>query len=407
MRKTYLPFILALICVLLLGACAPKQVENKEIEVIFDGSTRKCLYTGEYLMKPVGVGDYKFTEDGEVWVFTGEAGEKSEIGTGSVEDMPLVVKHDGKKYETYYTGELVDSKPVDPIQIRNFTYKLKYEDNELEGLYTGSIFNNLPDGTGEFVYENKGDYFEYSGSWKAGSMSGKGNLKSNIFIVHLSYADRVGNYSGETIDGVAKGEGTFSSKNSEGISYTYTGMWENGLFEGAGRCVFDDDDAWIQEGNYSAGEYKPSVADFYVSLGSPKNYRYRISDKEYEFIEAHESYFSGGIQEVDEEFIDKSFKYEEFSKNPSAFELSIVKVAKLSVAQVYEFDDCDYHCTFIFALDSKYRAYYINMIGSAPSIVEGSRIQIIAMPVDYFAYQNVYGNSAYAIACIGMAVLKQ
>jgi len=407
MKKTIVPFFSALICLLFLLACAPKQVENKEVEVVFNGSSRTCLYTGEYLMKPVGVGEYKFTEDGDEWVFIGEASEESEITTGAVENMPLVIKHDKEKFETFYSGEIVDSMPVGPVNISDFPYTLMYEDEELEGLYTGSILNNAPDGVGEFTYENKGDYFEYSGGWKAGAMSGEGTVDSNCFMIHFPEVDRVGTFKGEVIDGVPNGQGDFSAISGEKIKYDYTGEWKDGLFDGKGLLEYDTDDYWIQSGDFSKGEFTPTLADFFVTIGTEKSCEYSISNKEYDFINSHESYFTGKMQEIDDAFIDKSFRYEEFSKNSSAYELSIIEVQGLRTVQVFENEAFGYKYTFLIAEDSRGRVYYVNVIGSVPMIVEGSRIQLICMPVDYFTYPNVADTKIWAIACVGISVTKQ
>ena len=407
MKKTLVPFFSAVVCLLFLIACAPKQVENKEIEVTFNGSSTKCLYTGEYQLQPIGVGEYKFTsEDGE-WTFVGEAGEKSKITTGAVEDMPLVIKHNGKKYETNYTGELVDSMPVDPVQITDFPYTLKYEDKDLEGLYTGSIFNNLPDGTGEFVFERKGDFFEYSGGWKAGALSGEGTVESNCFMIHFPDVNRVGTYKGDVIDGIPNGKGDFTAISGENIKYDYTGEWKDGLFEGKGRLEYDSDDYWTYDGSFRDGDFYPSVADLYVAWGTQKTSEFQISSKEYDFISSHENFFTGRMQEVDDAFISKDFKYEQFSKNPDAHELSIIRVSGLRVIQVFEYEAYGYDLAYILANDSKYRVYNINMIGTVPNIVEGSRIQFVGLPVDYFTYESVSGSDVWAIACIGIVVTKQ
>jgi hypothetical protein len=400
MKKTLVPFFSAVFCLLFLIACAPKQVENKEIEVIFNGSSQACIYTGEYQLKPIGVGEYKFKTDDTDWTFIGEAGEKSEITTGTVENMPLVIKHDGKKYETFYSGEIVDLAPVGPIQITDFLYKLEYEGKKLEGLYSGSLFNNLPDGEGEFIYESKGDYFEYSGGWKAGMLSGEGAVESNCFVIHFPDVDREGEYKGEVIEGLPNGQGTFSAINDYNISYKYDGEWADGLFDGKGYLKYNSDEYWTLAGDFTKGDFTPTVADLFVAMGTVKNSEYVVSRKEYDFINAHESYFTGKMQEIDDGFIDKSFKYEEFSKNSSSFELSIIKISGLRVAQVFESEAYGYNSVFIIAEDSKHRVYYINMIGSAPLIVEGSRIQVVALPVDYFTYPNVAGTKIWAIACL-------
>ncbi|MEN6635430.1 MAG: hypothetical protein ABFC56_06245 [Clostridiaceae bacterium] len=407
MKRTLIPFCSAIFCLLFLIACAPKQVENKSIDVLLNGVSTKCLYTGAYQFKPTDVGEYKFSTGEEEWIFIGEAGEKSALANGSVEDMPYSFKHDGEKYETFYTGEVENLKPINAILIKDYHFVLQYDDRVLEGIYNGYLLNEKPEGQGEFNFEDKEDYFVYRGNWKAGEISGDGELECNFYVVHFSYADRIGEYKGETTKGIAKGNGSFTAINGDGLKYTYIGAWENGLFEGKGRCEFDDETSWIQDGNFSKGDYKPSVADLFVTMGSAKDSKFKISTTEYEFIEAHESYFTGKVQEIGDEFIDNSFKYEEFSKNPNAFELSIIRQNGLYVIQVFEYEGYGHDFVQILANDSKYRVYYIYLIGKASNIVEGSRIQFVGLPVDYFTYKSVSGSDVWAIACVGIMATKK
>ena len=91
------------------------------------------------------------------------------------------------------------------------------------------------------------------------------------------------------------------------------------MYEGKGHLNYDADDYWTYDGNFKGGDFAPTVADFYKAKSTLKTSEYNISSKEYDFISSHESFFTGELQAVDDTFINKKFKYEEFSKNPNAF----------------------------------------------------------------------------------------
>lgn len=406
MRRLFLVFITVLACLLLLS-CAPQQVEGKAAKVELSGVTTECKYTGSYQFKPVGEGIYSFTTGDDVWTFTGVINKDNSLTDGSVENMPYAFKNNGKHYETYYTGEVRNLLPQSEIPITEFAFLLKYDGNEMQGNYTGTLLNELPDGQGSFSYENKGEYFEYTGTWLTGKPSGEGHIESNCFVVHFDDVDREGEFKGDVVDGIPCGEGSFSATNDENISYVYTGEWEDGLYNGQGKLVYDSSEYYVREGKFTDAEFTPSLTDFYLSLGSIKDSRFNISGTEADFIKSHGSIFDGEIKEIDDSFIDSTFKYETFSKDQSKFDCSIIKASGLRVIQVYEEEIFGYHHVFIIADDSKYRVYYINLIGTAPDIFENSRIQITTMPVDYFTYPNVAGTKVWAIACIGICVTKQ
>lgn len=61
---------------------------------------------------------------------------------------------------------------------------------------------------------------------------------ANKMTLELSYGTREGTYKGDEKDGVPHGQGEFTSQNSEGESWTYTGDFVNGHFEGEGRTVW-------------------------------------------------------------------------------------------------------------------------------------------------------------------------
>lgn len=62
---------------------------------------------------------------------------------------------------------------------------------------------------------------------------------------------RIGIYTGVLKNGLPEGNGSFQSKNDEGIEWIYTGEWKDGKLEGQGECKWEDGTEYI--GDYKAG----------------------------------------------------------------------------------------------------------------------------------------------------------
>ena len=56
----------------------------------------------------------------------------------------------------------------------------------------------------------------------------------------FAFGNKTGLYTGETVNGLPHGSGSFSSENAEGIAWTYQGEWENGHLSGQGTTAWDD-----------------------------------------------------------------------------------------------------------------------------------------------------------------------
>ena len=78
---------------------------------------------------------------------------------------------------------------------------------QIEGIYSGDINNSAITGSGQFTSNDKA--FIYEGGFEDGMLKGAGKLKDNAYLVNFSEVDRVGQYEGDTIDGLADGQGTF------------------------------------------------------------------------------------------------------------------------------------------------------------------------------------------------------
>ena len=89
------------------------------------------------------------------------------------------------------------------------------------------------------------------------------------FTLKAFYGDRSGIYSGEVLNSIPNGQGTFTAKNTEGTSWTYTGDFKNGHFQGNGVTSWDTGEK--QEGLYENdafvnGKFYATNGDFYHGI---------------------------------------------------------------------------------------------------------------------------------------------
>lgn len=76
----------------------------------------------------------------------------------------------------------------------------------------------------------------------------KPNHFSGEMTITFSYGERIGTYEGEiNEDGLPNGTGMFTSQSSEGFSWTYSGEWKNGHWEGNGTAIWDDGSKYVGE----------------------------------------------------------------------------------------------------------------------------------------------------------------
>ncbi len=78
--------------------------------------------------------------------------------------------------------------------------------------------------------------------------------------LQFAFGERTGVYTGEVLNGLPNGQGSFTSVNDYGVGWTYTGAWENGHFSGEGKSDFND--GWINEGFYQ-NDYLSTGKQYY------------------------------------------------------------------------------------------------------------------------------------------------
>ncbi len=417
--------VLAALCAtLMLSACQaqPKEVADISTAVVMNGEEMQGTYTGTMLQdKASGEGAIKLNDNGTEWTFRGTF-ENGEAKNGTVENLKLSVKladqemtgtYEGEtisgvptgtgvfrsdKSETVYEGGFAEAAPAGEGKVTELTLVLPYEEEELEGIYNGATKEGIPGGEGKFAYEKKGDYFEYEGGWENGKMAGKGELESNMYIVHFAEVDRTGTYEGEMLDGVASGEGKFSATSSDDVDYTYEGQWANGLYNGEGHKKYDHEDYSEEWGNFKDGEFTPTFEQYVVSCGTRGKQEYTVSGKSFDFIKQHKEIFENHAIDQTEGLIDEEFDFKAFAKDQSNYGDKLIKVSSAEVVQTR----IESGNTFMICQKGD-RVYYINFAGEVEG-VEGDRVTLYLLPLDYFTYPNVSGTDIWAMACAGVAV---
>lgn len=90
-------------------------------------------------------------------------------------------------------------------------------------------------------------------------LTGCGN-SGNEITLSLSFGERTGTYNGEVnADGLPDGQGTFTSVNDSGDSWTYTGTFVNGHFEGEGKIEWGN--GYKEIGVYHDDMIQPEPAE--------------------------------------------------------------------------------------------------------------------------------------------------
>ena len=74
--------------------------------------------------------------------------------------------------------------------------------------------------------------------------------QENVITISFEYGERTGSYIGDTDkDGLPHGYGIFSSENPDGTSWTYTGEWDHGHWNGQGQTAWSTGETYT--GSYA------------------------------------------------------------------------------------------------------------------------------------------------------------
>ena len=382
------------------------------------------MFTGTVKEKvPNGQGTFVYSDDSVAITYTGNWENGTPVGNGHLEYDGFNVEYGGAVYQGKYVGEALAGIPNGTGR---FTYSgawkggtisgtgelefdqlnVNFQDSVLTGYFLGEVVNGLPYGTGEFSAEMEESYFTYKGSWQEGYFFGNGMLDTNIYTVTFTDGrTRIGEYRGETLDGIASGNGIFRTQNDNGQAYTYDGAFTNGLFHGYGCLKWDDPDYRVQKGNFSEGEFSPTPLEYFIAEGSAEDDNYTIDEKAVEFIINNPDLFLTTDLTLYEGKVDNNFEYKAYAKNQSLYGDKLIVVTG-EILQIREKNEWGADHTFCIITDNDYNFYYVHMYGFADNVYEDDYVTMIALPLDYFTYESVAGFEVWAIACAAISLEK-
>ncbi len=414
------------------------NVKEMDYKLILDGESYKGLYEGE-VQDGLPSGNGNFLENPRKGELFYEGGWEEGIpeGSGTASQLPVTLEYSGSSYSGIYSGEVRDGNPGgegsfsgsgDPGTLTYEgswakgqpaagtiscpSYVLSYHGSSLPGVYSGSIQDGLPQGEGVFDYTSGHDYMRYTGGWEAGVMAGAGEIASNIFVMTVTNntvtEDRIGNYEGETLDGLASGSGVFATQNPQGTAYSYTGEFQNNLYHGQGNRVVEGTPPLEYPGTYIEGEYCPTPYELLLCLSGDPTMSFTMAPKAVEILQNHPEVFlehsfgSSGLSEA------ASFSYGEFKKNPLAFDGCFFTRQNMKVLQIREsdasWDSSPYTYVFLTNADGS-KLYNVYLMGHFEHIQEGSTVTLTALALDYAPYDDVSADKTWAMLCAGVNMI--
>lgn len=284
---------------------------------------------------------------------------------------------------------------------------VKFQEKDYEGKYTGVFESNKANGEGTFEYKDGDDYLTYEGNFKDGQFNDNGTLKTNLLKVDLTEVTRTGEYEGDVVNGVPNGEGEFTAVNDEGKKYTYTGEWKDGTWDGQGSRSFEEKDYHCkEEGNFENGEFKPTILQNYIALGTVEP-KYVPTEKAKNFLTTHENLFPTKNKKKAEKYTKNNLQYKHVNKNPDNYGDQLIKLTNYEVTQIWEVDSWDGKLTEITAMSSNYDNVICVLYLGKVKLYEGDKFTVYGLPLDDTSWTNVGGGTTLAITLAGSYIEKQ
>ena len=442
MKKRYrklFSIVLAVMITVILFACGEKEPVSRDVidhpwSVTVMGETIPGSYTGTLVEDvPNGTGIFTFSSEVFDVTYSGTWDSGQMNGKGNMRYNGLLIDVGNRKFTGNYSGDAVNGTPngegyficTDPGKEFEYSgawqngrpsgkgslytdeFRIELFGKSYEGSYSGEVLDMIPNGTGRFELHDGVESLNYEGAWLDGKPMGEGYLLFSAYeVIFSSGTVRVGTYDGTVLDGVASGNGAFTTKNNEGIVYTHTGEWSNGLPNGHGKRKWESNDYYVYQGTFVNGDFVPTPLEYFTTVGTLYDHEYSIADKAVTFLLSHPDIFVNNTIGTENVELEENFKYDTYSKDSSQYGDKLIVIKNLRVVQIFAREQFGESHTMCILQDGAYNVYYVNLYGDAEGIYENNYVTLTALPLDYFTYPNTAGTAIWAIACAGVSINK-
>ncbi|MDO4302108.1 MAG: hypothetical protein Q4D26_12080 [Clostridia bacterium] len=290
---------------------------------------------------------------------------------------------------------------------------ITFQNETITGKYTGQLVDNIVAAdNATFTYKDGDNYLNYTGSFKDGQFSGNGTLESNMYVVHFTDFDRKGEYKGDVVDGIPKGNGSFTATNDENETYTYEGEWDNGIFNGYGKRTFEDPSILKYEGTYVNGEFVPTKLEFLKHIGqdisdSDTDVPFTMSENTIKFINNNDSIFPTNNFDNIKNLVDTSIEFKHLEKNINNYDGKLIKFDKGYVASISEGDSYGRDISVVQVASFGDGFYYVYYFGKLDDIFEGDDIVMYGLPLGTTYFTNIGNTTTQGIVVLGSYITKR
>ena len=289
----------------------------------------------------------------------------------------------------------------EPTAAEDMEFTLSEDGTDWTGRYTGALKHMLPDGPGRFEGTGTGQSrYVWDGGWSGGRPSGKGTLIRESLTASVEGETASGLYSGEGTDGIPDGHGSFTSADSEGVPFTYTGSWDSGKIEGTGTLVYDSQNRYVRAGTFTDGQFTPTWTEALEALGTCEPL-FTVTEDRLAFIEQypslweatdHRNYSNSAYRKLYDRSLNlkKCYEKPELLEQPKWMGLSSLRIIRSWTVTLGE-----HRFTCITGADNSY-IYPVRVI--VPEAIEGlrrgQRFHVYGIPLAMSGYTTVLGQSA-------------
>lgn len=214
-----------------------------------------------------------------------------------------------------------------------------------------------------------------------------GYYEDNNEVVYIDAKE--GTYTGTVVNGIPNGEGIFTTKNSEGVTYEVKGIFVNGNIDGPGITTWED--GYFEKGLYTDGLFTPTKSELidnfllsYDLYGNPE-----ASSTALSFIDEHENLFPNSDEKDVKEYMDTDCEIRKLMKTVSGFDDALMYLENGYVVQAEEENYCGYVITELLVGYGDGDVATVFLLGKADYYRDDTVQKLYALPLATASYESV------------------